>query len=557
MLFVNALGGLALFLYGMKLMSGGLQKAAGEKMRSILRFFSANRLAGVFSGAVVTSIIQSSSVTTVMVIGFINAGLLTLTQAIGIIFGANIGTTMTAQLVAFQIHTVVMPAIVLGMGMGFFPNRRAARLGETVLGFGLLCLGMEIMGGELKQLAKHPAFLAAFQTFRCVPVDGVIPPGPLCGAIGVGLISTVLVQSSSATIGVVIALSGSGLLNLYTAAGIVLGTEIGTTVTAQLAALTANRVARQAALAHTLFNVIGVLLAVAAFRIPCGGEPLFFSVLRRFSAHGSPQREIANAHTLFNVATTLILLPFVPTFAKICEAILPVRTRGVKFERLEPHLLRTPSIALSQTAEALTEMLKRASRMVDDVLALPVARLVPDAAFRRQLHAREEHVDRQQRMISEYLTRLMLRPLSPRESRQIPLLLHCANDAEKIGDYALEMDRILQRMEEQNVRFSPTAGKHLLELKNSLKTLAAETVGLLAAHPAEQSAATERSARKFEKKLDRAELAHLARIHAGQCGVECGVLFMELLERLRKTERHLRNIAERSGQFYGKIPHAV
>ena len=161
MLFVNALGGLALFLFGMKMMSGGLQKAAGEKMRMILRFFSANRFTGILSGTVVTSVVQSSSVTTVMIIGFINAGLLTLPQSIGIIFGANIGTTITAQLVAFKIGTIIMPSIILGLGLSFFKNEKMKQMGETILGLGLLFFGMEIMGSELKKLAAHPAFVSA------------------------------------------------------------------------------------------------------------------------------------------------------------------------------------------------------------------------------------------------------------------------------------------------------------------------------------------------------------------------------------------------------------
>ena len=281
MLFVNAMGGLALFLFGMNLMSRGLQKAAGEKMRTVLRFFSSNRLAGILSGTVVTSVIQSSSVTTVMVIGFINAGLLTLRQSVGIIFGANIGTTITAQLVAFRIGVIIMPSIILGLGLTFFRKEKAVQLGETLLGLGLLFFGMEIMGGELKQLADHPAFVSAFQLFDCTPgANGIIPPGPLFGAIGIGLVATMIVQSSSACIGIVIALSAGGIIDLYTAVGILLGTNIGTTVTAQLAALTANRVARQAALVHTMFNVIGVLIAVVSFLIPWGGEPAFFHLIR-------------------------------------------------------------------------------------------------------------------------------------------------------------------------------------------------------------------------------------------------------------------------------------
>lgn len=341
-------------------MSASLQKASGERMRTILRFFSANRYSAVLSGAVVTSVVQSSGLTTVMVIGFINAGLLSLTQAIGIIFGANIGTTITAQLVAFKIEIIIMPCIVLGLLLSFARNDRVVQWSGTVMGLGFLFLGMQIMSDELRQLADFPAFSAAFGVFRCTPVDGFIPLGSMFGAILIGLISTMIFQSSSACVGIVIALSGSGLMDLYTAVGILLGTNVGATITAQLAALAANRIARQAALAHTLFNVIGVLITVVSFAIPWGGEPAFFHFIKWMSADGTLQRQIANAHTVFNVVTTLILLPFVNLFAKLCEKIIPLEKDKIKYKRLEPRLLDTPSIALAQTASALRKMLKHA-----------------------------------------------------------------------------------------------------------------------------------------------------------------------------------------------------
>ena len=426
MLFVNALGGLALFLFGMKLMSRGLQKAAGEKMRTVLRFFSSNRFAGILSGTVVTSVIQSSSVTTVMVIGFINAGLLTLQQSVGIIFGANIGTTITAQLVAFKIGVIIMPSIILGLALSFFKNEKVVQIGETFLGLGLLFFGMEIMGGELKQLAKEPAFVSAFQLFDCTPgTNGIIPPGALFGAIGIGLVTTMIVQSSSACIGIVIALSAGGMIDLYTSVGILLGTNIGTTVTAQLAALTTNRVARQAALLHTLFNVIGVLIVVVSFLIPWGGEPAFFHLIRTVSGSGaSLERQIANAHTFFNVGTTLLLIPFMSVLPKICEVIIPVKSVSVRYIKLEPHLLNTPAIALSQTTAELRKMLKRAWKMTDIALNIYAHNDEHNQERVKSLPQREEEIDARQHDIANYLTALMLKPLSPRESRQIPVLIH-------------------------------------------------------------------------------------------------------------------------------------
>ncbi len=555
MLWVNAAGGLALFLFGMKLMSRGLQKAAGEKMRMILRFFSSNRFAGILSGTVVTSVLQSSSVTTIMVIGFINAGLLTLPQSIGIIFGANIGTTITAQLVAFKIGIVIMPSIILGFGLSFFKSEKISQLGETILGFGLLFFGMEIMGSELKKIAEYPAFVSVFQLFRCAPAaNGMIPMGALSGTIAVGVVATMIIQSSSACIGIVIALSASGVMDLYTAVGILLGTNIGTTVTAQLAALTANQVARQAALAHTLFNAIGVVITVATFLIPMGGEPIFFHLIRQISGDDSLPRQIANAHTLFNVATTLLLVPFISPLAKICGRLIPLKADPVKYVRLEPHLLNTPSIALSQVAAELRKMLKRSWKMADAVLNIYIDNSESNQEYVKSLPQREEEIDARQHAISDYLTALMLKPLVPRETRQIPVLLHCANDAEKIGDYAMELGELMKKIKEENIQFSESAEKELKLLHRQLDALTQDAVGLLKENHTQHPESVYRAHREIQKAMDDAELTHMNRLYEGKCVVKNGVLFMELLEKIRKIERHIFNIAERTGDFYGKLP---
>ena len=555
MLLLNALGGLALFLFGMKLMSGGLQKAAGKRMRGVLRFFSSNRLAGILSGTVVTSVVQSSSVTTVMVIGFINAGLLSLQQSIGIIFGANIGTTITGQLIAFKIGVIIMPSIILGLALSYFKNEKIMQLGETILGLGLLFFGMEIMGGELKKLTEYPAFVSLFQMFECAPgANGLIPFGSLFGAIGIGLVATMIIQSSSACTGIVLALSVSGIMDLYTAVGILLGSNIGTTITGQLAAMTANRVARQAALAHTLFNVIGVLIAVASFLIPWGNEPAFFHFVRTVSGNGSLQRQIANAHTVFNVATTLLLIPFSSLLVKLCESIIPLKQDTVKYVRLEPHLLNTPAIALSQTAAELRKMLKRAWKMTDIALNIYAHNDEHNQERVKTLPQREAEIDARQHDIANYLTELMLKPLVPRESRQIPVLLHCANDAEKIGDYAMELSELMKMIKSDEIQFSEQAEMELDHLHGKLKTLTKNAVELLKDNHSLNPETALAAHADMQKTLDNAELTHMNRLYEGKCVIRNGVLFMEVLEIIRKIERHVFNIAERAGDFYGKLP---
>jgi len=479
---------------------------------------------------------------------------LSLVQAVGLIFGANIGTTITAQLVAFDIAWIIMPAIILGLLISFIPRGRVANWSETIIGFGFLFLGMKTMSSTLKVMAQNPAFMDAFQTFQCAPVDGVIPIFSLLGAIGIGTAATFIVQSSSACSGIVIALGASGLLDIYTAVALVFGSNIGTTVTAQLAALTANRIAKQAALAHTLFNCIGVMLMMIFIYIPWAGEPLFFKAIDLFSFNGDLPRKIANAHTLFNVLTTLLLMPFIPLLAKICEKCIPVREERVKYEKLDKHLLDAPSIALTQTASALHKMLKKSWKMIDCTLNLYNRNDEKNQQIAKQLEKREADVDERQKAITEYLSLLMTKPLTVRESEQIPMLLHCTNDAERIGDHAEIIKATIDRLKNDELQFSPDAEKEYDTLHDMLSELA----GITIRHLENPSAVQHNEARHLQEKLqfalERSETEHFNRIGNGDCHAPTGIIFLEIVEEIRKIARHLENINDRAVMFYGKFP---
>lgn len=550
MTFMQVFGGLAIFIFGMKLMSDGLHQVAGERMRNILRMFSANPLVAVASGAAVTCVIQSSSASTVMVIGFINAGLLTLVQAMGLIFGANIGTTITAQLVAFDISWIIMPAIIAGLLMSFVKNQKIANWSETIIGLGFLFLGMEFMSGELKTLSSHPAFMEAFQTFKCAPVNGILPLGALFGAIFIGMLATLIVQSSSACSGIVIALGASGLLDIYTAVALVMGSNVGTTITAQLAAMTANRVAKQAALAHTLFNVLGVIMISLTFLIPWGAEPAFFSLIRKLSLNGDLPRQIANAHTVFNVFTTLILLPFIPILARICEKVIPVSSGKIKYQYLEPHLLDTPPIALTQTAYALRRMLQKAWRMIDCALSIYNRNDEKNQAFVRQLEKREADIDERQKNITDYLAQLMSRKLTRSEAAQIPLLLHCTNDVERIGDHTEIIQGIIEKLQSDELKFSIQAEKEYDLLHDKLAEVARLSSEMLARCTPELLKKSTQLEGEIYGLLNKFENEHINRINRGDCRPQVGILYLELLSEIRKISRHLFNINERSEMFY-------
>ena len=556
MLLLNVFGGLAIFIFGMQLMSDGLHQVAGERMRSILRLFSANRYIGVFSGAIVTTVIQSSSASTVMVIGFVNAGLLTLVQAMGIIFGANIGTTVTAQLVAFDIKWIIMPSIILGLFLSFIPKKNIANWSSTVIGFGFLFLGMTLMSGELKQLSENESFKGIFQIFPCAPVDGVMPVTGVLGALLVGIIATMVIQSSSACTGIIIALAASGLLDLYTGVVLALGSNIGTTITAQLAAIPTNRVAKQAALAHTLFNVSGCVIVCATFWILWDNEPVFFSLVKWISADGTLPRQVANAHTLFNVCTTLILVPFIPLLARICEKLLPLKDKKTKYQRLEPRLLETPSIALSQTTSAIRKMLKKAWKMVDGTLRMYNRNDEKTQKLLAQLEKREEDVDTRQKDITSYLSQLMQHPLTADEARQIPLLLHCTNDVERIGDHAFVIRSVMERVTTSGCKFSESVEQEYEILYREVNELAKRTIDALADNAPEHLRMAAQLEKNIEAQLVRAESGHFARLNEGRCTPEAGLLYLEILEEFRKLTRHLTNVTDRAGLIYSRLPKA-
>ncbi|NMA47990.1 MAG: Na/Pi cotransporter family protein [Lentisphaerae bacterium] len=548
---ITILAGLALFLYGMKLMSDGLQLAAGNRMKSILRFFGGNRVVGILSGAVVTALVQSSSVSTVMVIGFVNAGLLNLVQSMGIIFGANIGTTITAQIVAFKIDWVIFPAIILGTIMIFVSYRGIRGWGEAILGFGMLFFGMTMMSTTLKSLSTDPEFLKFFSLFDCAPVDGMLPVGRAFGALAVGLVVTMIIQSSSAVTGVVVALGGSGLINLYTAMLLVLGSNIGTTVTAQLASLATNRVAKQAAMAHTLFNVIGVAVIMASFwlLVDSNGIPWFFRLIDALSEGGTHEnlpRQIANSHTLFNVVTTIMLTPFIPQLAHVCEKIIPISGDEVEFTFLEPHLLEAPVLALRQCVAALQIMLRDSWGMVVDVVN---DQFIPgryDEDVRESLQAREEKTDRAQLEITNYLTRLMQDDLAPRYAAMIPKLMHCTNDAERIGDHTLNILELARRIHDCERDFSETAINEYKQMMAELTAMAEKTIALTSKFEPGLLGEIIELNDKIALMANEYEENHISRLRQQLCSPDVGVIFIEALAVLVKVSDRLVNIAERA-----------
>lgn len=556
-LLFGVLGGLGIFIFGMKLMSNGLRQVAGGGLKSFLHFFTRNRVMAIIAGALTTGIIQSSSACTVMVVGFVNAGLMGLRQAIGVVFGANIGTTITAQMISLNIKALALPAIVLGVALSMMARRSKTRwISHSILGFGLLFLGMTMMSTELKGIASFPSFEQMFQLFDCTPLPGEgMPILPVLGAIGIGTAMTVLVQSSSATIGIAIALASSGLINFYTAVPFILGDNIGTTVTALLASIGTNRSARQSAIAHTIFNVFGAAYMVLLFYVSINGVPVFMHITDSLTMGqvlgDNPEnlgRHIASAHTLFNVFNVLLFLPLIPAIAWLCQRILPEQKEKIETVPLEPHLLDTPSIAIDQSINALVKMTEAGMELTDECVQLLGEHRIKNEEGLRQ---REDILDQMQHDTIQYLTELTRRSLTEQQSEVIPLLVHCVNDGERIGDHAMNILELAELKVDKKTEFSDAAKDEVKRILDLINKQAGYTASAFTSSDGKEKAAV---ALKLEGEInqltDAAGKNHVKRLEQESCSVKSGILYTEILANLERIADRLSNIAERSTEIH-------
>ncbi len=531
----KVLGGLALFLYGIGLMGTGLQKIAGDKMKRILGLLTKSPWTGTLVGAGVTAIIQSSSATTVMVIGFVNAGLMTLTQAIGVIYGANIGTTVTAQLLAFKITKYSLPILAVGFAIQFVCKKDIYKyFGLFLLGFGILFLGLSIMTGQTKTLADSDTARNVFVYYSRNPILGLLT----------GMIVTFIVQSSSATVGLVLALATMGLIDLNGAIPLILGDKIGTTITALLASIGVGRSAKRAAVAHLMFNVIGAVIVLILLR--------FYLRIILYTS-GDIARQVANAHTMFSIANTLIFLPFTGLFAKFIRAIIPGEDRvydtGPKY--LDDGLLRVPSVAIDQTIKEIVRMLEITREMVRCAMA---GLFEGDKACLTEVPQQEEMVDNLQFVVTEYVTNLSQRQLGVAESEMIPMLLHSVNDVERIGDHAENLMELAQRRLERELPFTEEALESLQQLNFQIDEMIERTTQSLQAGDHEIAQAVVQQEAWLNEMTDKFQQDHMERLEQGRGNVRSGIVFLDILNNFEKIGDHLTNIAE---SVLGRYQHGV
>lgn len=561
MVIVAVLGGLALFILGMQMMSDGLQSIAGDNMRRLLQFFASNRIVAVLAGTMVTAVIQSSSACSVMVIGFINAGLLKLFQAIGIVLGADIGTTITAQIISFKLGVLALPAIIIGaFAMLLVKGKTSKGWATTILGFGLLFFGMGMMGGELKTIGTFPTFIRFFSSFDCLPAVGqAMPIGHVLGAFAIGGLLTVVIQSSSASIGIIMALAGSGLINFYTAMPLMLGANVGTTITAVLAAIPANRRGKQVALAHVLTKAVGTCYMLALFYVnwPGTDTPIFMYVVNEMTRGNvfaaipqNTMRHVANAHTLFNVVNVLMFIPLIGVLDKLCNYIIPVESeKKEQVTFLEPLLLETPAVALEQVIQSIRYMVKESWSMVNCAMQKHFLKLEINERQEVELEIREEKIDELQAEITDYLVQLTRRELSSSHAGVVPLLMHCTNDAEKIADHTENIIALTYRLKKTKQELSELGKAELGELWTLLKDEAENVINSLNNRLPEGVQNALKDEKQINKLVDRFEKSHVSRLSKGKCDPVVGIIFIEMLAELEKIGDHLSNIAERTPQI--------
>lgn len=542
--FFSLLGGLALFLYGMQMMSNGLEAAAGNKMKQILEKLTANRFLGVLVGAGITAVIQSSSATTVMVVGFVNSGMMTLKQAVWIIMGANIGTTITGQLIALDVGELAPLFAFAGVALiVFVKKQKVHHYGLIVAGLGILFIGMEMMSGAMMPLRESEAFVSLMTKFSN-PVLGILA----------GAVFTAVIQSSSASVGILQTLAGSGLIGLSNAVYVLFGQNIGTCITAILAAIGTSRNAKRTTVIHLMFNLIGT----AIFTVVCIATPL--TALVESFTPGNVSSQIANMHTLFNIVTTLLLLPFGNYLAKAAVRILPEKQDEqadvMHMEFIRPmETKRDTQIGLS--AIAVTSIKKELHRMIDmakeNVEASFTAVKAGTTADLETVQEREEYIDYLNKEISKYISKVLVNESNPRDSQYISALFKVCGNVERIGDHAMNICGYTRMIEKQGITFSKEVRIEIDEMKEVCKK-ALDYLGEIH-HDQQEDNQDMKAIEKFEQQIDDMtddyRKKQLIRMQNGTCSEEGCIIYSEMLTDFERIGDHILNIGQEMG--LGKV----
>lgn len=540
--FFSLLGGLALFLYGMQMMSNGLEAAAGNRMKQILEKLTANRFLGVLVGAGITAVIQSSSATTVMVVGFVNSGMMTLRQAVWIIMGANIGTTITGQLIALDIGEVAPLLAFAGVALIMFTKKKKVHhIGLIVAGLGVLFIGMGMMSSSMMPLRESEAFISLMTRFSN-PVLGILA----------GMVFTAIIQSSSASVGILQALAASGLIGLDSAVFVLFGQNIGTCITAVLASIGTSRNAKRTTIIHLMFNVIGTTI----FTLVCIFLPLTTWV-ESFTPGNAPA-QIANMHTLFNVVTTLLLLPFGNMLATLATRILPERkeeeelgTMHLEFihpmEQKRDAQIGTSAIALTGIKNELNRMLVMTRENVTKSFEAVKS---GNTVLLEEVREREDYIDYLNKEISKYISKVLVTESNPDDSQYISALFKVCGNLERIGDHAMNICEYTKMIEKQGITFSREVQVELDEMQEICQE-ALDTLSKMKLNDEQSMSAIERIEQAIDDMTEDYRRRQLERMQRGTCSEEGCIIYSELLTDFERIGDHILNIGQEMGM--GKV----
>ncbi|WP_331446013.1 Na/Pi cotransporter family protein [Natranaerobius thermophilus] len=522
---VGLLGGLGLFIYGMQIMSEGMQKAAGDKLRNILEVLTKNPVIAMFTGVILTVLVQSSSTSTVMTVSFVNAGLMSLGQAVGTIFGANIGTTITAQVVSFDLGMFALPAIAVGVALNSFAKRRLKKyVGRSILGFGILFLGLTMMSDAMVPLREQEMFINMLKQFGAFPALGVLA----------GAMFTIAVQSSSAATGVIIALTLQDLLTFESGVALILGTNIGTCATTLVASVGSNLAARRTAAAHIIFNTIGTLLILIIL------SP--FSEIVRMTADTVP-RQVANAQTIFNVGMAVVFLPFTNKFVNLVIKLIPGEETGIQqgSKYLDKRVLATPSVAISNARKEVIRMGKLAHEMVDEAYE---SFLEKDFRKMKLVEQKEDVVDQLEKEISTYLSAISYSSLTTSQSKQVTSLMNAINDIERVGDHSENLVNLTKAIIEDNLPFSDTAIKELSDFHEKVSGMYQKAINAFEDEDYEKA----REVVEYDDVIDEMEKIlrkhHMMRLNEKRCHPSSGVVYLDILSNFERIGDHSTNLSE-------------
>ena len=529
---LGLLGGLALFLYGMQMMSNGLEDAAGNRMKKILEKLTANRFLGVIVGAGITAVIQSSSATTVMVVGFVNSGMMTLRQAVWIIMGANIGTTITGQLIALDVGAIAPLLAFVGVAMiVFLKAPKVHHIGKILAGLGVLFIGMGMMSDAMVPLRESQVFIDLMTKFT----------NPILGILA-GAVFTAVIQSSSASVGILQALAMAGLIDFKAAVFVLFGQNIGTCITAVLASIGTNRSAKRTTVIHLAFNLIGT----AVFTIAC----LLLPIADWVSAitPDNMSQQIANMHTIFNITTTVLLLPFGTYLAKLAEKILPdiksenVTTLGSLTEEFRRGSIKLGSVAV-HTDLLKQEIGRMISLATENTNKAYKAVLHSDTSSLAEITATEETMDKLNKEVSQYISKILVHNNSGQNVADIEQYFLISGNTERIGDHALNIAGYTEVIKEKSIEFSLGAREEIAKMQEIIATALNKAINI-----EEDRNSWLESVNAIEQQIDDMTRdyreKHLERMRKGKCSEEACILYSELLTDFERIGDHILNIAE-------------